>query len=303
MDEELAQNMARIYFDPKRGSEALGRIMPLLEDYARNRAATDALSGAGRYTVPRAAGMFDELSSAQLQGSPRQQAAQAPPPQERPQTRSTLEQPGQLPATSASGGTLGKDIEPVSYDPIDTLTTDLFSTTNDMAPMDTPPVSPEFVAKVHEISTDLGANPRDLIAVMRFETGGTFDPAEKNRAGSGATGLIQFMPSTAKDLTGADSKEAAIKIMESMSPVQQLDYVQKYLAPFKGKLNSLEDVYMAILYPKAVGKDPDFALFERGTKAYWQNRGLDLDKDGVITKDEAASKVRSFNATNGMVEA
>ena len=117
----------------------------------------------------------------------------------------------------------------------------------------------------------------------------------KNQAGSGATGLIQFMPATAKGLTGAESKEAAIKILEDMSPVEQLDYVKKYLAPFKGKLNSLEDVYMAVLYPKAVGKDSDYALFKRGTKAYWQNRGLDLDRDGVITKLEAASKVRDYD--------
>ena len=38
------------------------------------------------------------------------------------------------------------------------------------------------------------------MAVMSFETGGTFDPGIRNAAGSGATGLIQFMPSTAAGL-------------------------------------------------------------------------------------------------------
>jgi len=153
---------------------------------------------------------------------------------------------------------------------------------------------PEFESKVNDVAASLGANPADLMAVMKFETGGTLDSAEKNRAGSGATGLIQFMPETAKNLTGASSKEAATQIMASMTPTEQLDYVQKYLQPFKGKLNSLEDMYMAVLYPKAVGQDPNYALFKEGTKAYWQNRGLDLNQDGVITKAEAAQKVSDY---------
>lgn len=156
--------------------------------------------------------------------------------------------------------------------------------------------APEFGAKVSEIAADLDANPEHLMAVMNFETGGKLTSDVKNQAGSGATGLIQFMPSTAKELTGAKTKEAAIKILEKMSPVEQLDYVQKYLKPFKGKLDTLEDVYMAVLWPKAVGKDSEYALFRKGTKAYWQNRGLDMDKDGVITKFEAASKVRNYEA-------
>jgi hypothetical protein len=163
-----------------------------------------------------------------------------------------------------------------------------------------------FNTKVVDIAKDLDTDPSHLLQVMKFETGGTMSSTVKNQAGSGATGLIQFMPATAKGLTGAESKEAAIKILEDMTPVEQLDYVKKYLAPFKGKLNSLEDVYMAVLYPKAVGKDADYTLFRRGEEgtkeytAYWQNRGLDINKDGVITKLEAASKVRNYK---GPVEA
>lgn len=154
-----------------------------------------------------------------------------------------------------------------------------------------PMQSEEFNAKVDKIASDLGADPQHLLAVMNFETGGTLDPAQKNKAGSGATGLIQFMPSTAKELTGKDTEAAAIKALSKMTPLEQLDYVQKYLQPFKGKLNTLEDLYMAVLWPKAVGKDGGYELFKEGTKRYWQNRGLDLNEDGVITKAEAASKV------------
>ena len=61
-------------------------------------------------------------------------------------------------------------------------------------------LTPEFQQKVDAIEKRLKMEPGSLLAVMNFETGGTFDPAVKNRAGSGATGLIQFMPSTAKGL-------------------------------------------------------------------------------------------------------
>jgi hypothetical protein len=201
-----------------------------------------------------------------------------------------------------SATTGSAEVDPVSFSD-DTRLTSLFSTLGLQGDNVDPQTFQQFTSKVSTIADELGADPRDLMAVMRFETGGTLNPAEKNKAGSGATGLIQFMPKTAQSLTGAESATAAIKLMESMTPVEQLDYVKKYLAPFKGKLNSLDDLYMAILYPKAVGKDPDFALFEKGTKAYWQNKGLDLDKDGVVTKSEATSKVRNYANRGGQVEA
>lgn len=149
----------------------------------------------------------------------------------------------------------------------------------------------KFVQKVGQVADSIGADPEDLLQVIHFETGGSFDAAQKNKAGSGATGLIQFMPATAKELTGAATKEAATRIMSEMTPTEQLDYVEKYLKPFAGKINNLEDLYMAVLYPKAVGKDSEYALFKRGTTAYWQNRGLDINDDGIITKAEASTKV------------
>jgi len=152
----------------------------------------------------------------------------------------------------------------------------------------------KFAEKVNTIADDLGADPEHIMQVMQFETGGTLDPAEKNRAGSGATGLIQFMPATAKALTGKESGAEAIKYLEKMTPTQQLDYVKKYLEPYKGKLNTLEDVYMAVLYPKAIGKGNEYPLFKKGTEAYRQNAGLDIDLDGIVTKAEAAQKVEAF---------
>jgi len=146
-------------------------------------------------------------------------------------------------------------------------------------------VSPAFKAKVDTIAQALGTDPNYLMGAMAFETGRTFSPKIRNAAGSGAVGLIQFMPSTARSL-GTSSAALA-----KMSAVQQLDYVYAYLAPYAGRLNSLSDVYMAILYPAAVGQSDNYPLFKEGTKAYTQNKGLDTNKDGVVTKGEAAARV------------
>ncbi len=146
-------------------------------------------------------------------------------------------------------------------------------------------VSPEFALKVQRIAATLGVNPNYLMAAMHFESGGTFSPSIKNAAGSGATGLIQFMPSTARSL-GTSTSDLA-----KMTAEKQLDYVLAYFQQF-GQLNSLEDVYMAILWPRAIGKPNSYVLWSRGSRAYAMNSGLDSNKDGTVTKAEAAGKVR-----------
>ena len=145
-------------------------------------------------------------------------------------------------------------------------------------------VAGPFKSKVLEICQRLEMDPNHLMAAMAFESAGTFSPAIKNAAGSGATGLIQFMPRTAKGL-GKTTGELA-----KMSAVEQLDYVEKYFKPYKGKCKSVSDVYMAILWPAAIGKPESFVLFDEETKpqTYKMNKGLDSNSDGNITKLEAA---------------
>ncbi|MGL6159442.1 hypothetical protein [Microbulbifer sp.] len=147
-------------------------------------------------------------------------------------------------------------------------------------------VSAAFRTRVRQIAVNLGISPDFLMSCMAFETGETFSPSIKNAAGSGATGLIQFMPRTARGL-GTTTEELA-----KMTAEKQLDYVEKYFLPYKGKLKTLEDIYMAILYPVAIGMDPDEALFRRGAKTYEQNSGFDKNEDGVITPAEISVKVR-----------
>ena len=151
-------------------------------------------------------------------------------------------------------------------------------------------VSKLFCERVVWIGKDLEFDPGFLMGCMAFETGRTFRADIKNAGGSGATGLIQFMPQTAGGLGTSTQALAA------MLPENQLNYVWKYFEKWRGRLHNLGDIYMAILWPAAVGKPENYALFDRdGPKPvqYMQNKGLDLDMNGLITRKEAAAKVQA----------
>lgn len=150
-------------------------------------------------------------------------------------------------------------------------------------------VNNEFRQRVFKMCRNFGWSHNHanwIMSSMAFETGETFSPRIVNAAGSGAVGLIQFMPSTARAL-GTDS----IALM-GMEAHQQLDYVEKYFKPYAKRIGNLPDMYMAILLPKYVGQPNNSPLFSGGT-AYRQNSGLDANKDGVVTKEEAAAKVQA----------
>ena len=153
-------------------------------------------------------------------------------------------------------------------------------------------VSQEFRDRVHWIGKDLfpyqGCD-NDLMSCMAWESGRTFSPSVTNMAGSGATGLIQFMPKTAIAL------KTTTAALAKMTAEDQLNYVYKYFRPFKGRIHSLSDMYMAILWPSAVGKPDDYVLFSSGV-AYRQNAGLDTNKDNRVTKAETAAKLYAMRA-------
>ena len=148
-------------------------------------------------------------------------------------------------------------------------------------------VTADFIREVETIAQRIGAQPEHLLAVMSFETGGSFSPGVRNAAGSGATGLIQFMPATARELgTTTDA-------LSRMSAVDQLEYVERYFAQRSdpGDLRTLEGVYTTVLYgsPRS---EPGSTLFSQGGAAYRMNAPLDLNRDGRITAGEATRFVR-----------
>lgn len=158
-------------------------------------------------------------------------------------------------------------------------------------------VPEEFRARVLSICAGFKWGPEHpswLMACMHFESGGTFSPSIKNMAGSGATGIIQFMPKTAIGL-GTTVDELAM-----MTAVRQLDYVERYFKPYAKRIKSLADMYMAILLPSAIGKPEDAPLFSGGV-AYRQNAALDSNSDGIVTKEEATMRV-AVSLANGLKE-
>lgn len=135
-----------------------------------------------------------------------------------------------------------------------------------------------FRAKLVAIADELGLNPDYLAAVISFETAGTFAPDIKNFAGSGAVGLIQFRPTTANHLDTTTEKLA------KMTATKQLDYVAAYYqAVGPHRINTALDHYLAVFSPAYIGSNKATPMYKQGTKAYQQNKGLDVDQDGVIT--------------------
>lgn len=151
-------------------------------------------------------------------------------------------------------------------------------------------VSQEFRVRVREIGQSLGIDPNWIMAVMGFETGYTFSPAIKNPRSS-ATGLIQFIESTARGLGTTTARLAR------MTAVEQLDFVEKYYQQYQGRIRNLGDAYLAVLWPLAIGRPDTYIMWQRDTGPYQAqyaaNSGLDVNRDGNITRGEAVAAVNT----------
>jgi hypothetical protein len=112
---------------------------------------------------------------------------------------------------------------------------------------------PGFSARLAEVAESIGTTPGNLMQIFRFETGGTFNPAETNSIG--ATGLIQFMPQTA---AGLGTSTTALR---GMTGTEQLDWVERYYLQYASRgLGGVEDLYLATLYPYALGRPDSYVL-------------------------------------------
>lgn len=140
----------------------------------------------------------------------------------------------------------------------------------------------------------IGVDVTWLLTVCGFETGHSFNPAQQNFAGSGATGLIQFMPSTAQ-LLGTTTAALA-----NMTVPQQLEYVVAYFQlPGNGApYNDVGSLYMAVFMPAHKNKPDDYIVIDQDTRpnTYNQNKGLDTNKDGKITRGEIVARIYNLYA-------
>lgn len=137
-----------------------------------------------------------------------------------------------------------------------------------------------FIKKIQSICLNLKIDVSWLMILMYIES--SLDPKKVNIT-SGATGLIQFMPSTARSL---GTNVADIKNMNSLD---QLEYVYKYLFQYRGKIKNIYDLYFSIFFPAAIGKNDDYVLETKKLSAAIianQNKAYDINKDNKITVGE-----------------
>lgn len=118
-----------------------------------------------------------------------------------------------------------------------------------------------------ELGRQIDADPAWLANVIQWES--RWNPAAYNR-GSGASGLLQFMPATAKRL-GTTTAE-----IRGMTAAEQMRFIAAYFRPFSGRLRSQLDTYMAVFYPAAVGKGPGYRFPARVEQ---QNPGIRVAAD------------------------
>lgn len=156
---------------------------------------------------------------------------------------------------------------------------------------------PAFVWRLKQIATSLSLDYNAMAGVMGLESG--FKPEAVNPSG-GASGLIQFMPATAKALG------TSIEAIRSMTGTEQLEWVEKFFRPHAGRLTRLGDYYMAVFMPGYLGAPRETVLGELGSteilpktnltkgRIYEQNKGLDIDRDGKLTVGDVMSKLERF---------
>jgi uncharacterized protein (TIGR02594 family) len=152
----------------------------------------------------------------------------------------------------------------------------------------------EFLDKLVKICKNLGLDPNFMLSTMYVEC--RFNPKAQNPK-SKASGLIQFMPSTAVGL--GTTVDNIIKL----KAIDQLDWVEKYYNSFKSLLPKIKEPaesYFVVFYPAAIGKPDSYVLGSEKSDDYAklvasQNGIYDLNKNGYITKGEVLKYQREHN--------
>jgi len=125
---------------------------------------------------------------------------------------------------------------------------------------------------LQDLALFLGVSRNALYALISFESG--WNVKATNRV-TGARGLIQFMPATARGMGYKDANDLIAKnpdrISQLKGPVKI--YLSQY-KPFKGDYS----LFMAVFYPKARSGSP-FSLFPEAVRK--ANPGINTPMDYV----------------------
>lgn len=144
-----------------------------------------------------------------------------------------------------------------------------------------------FSAKVEELAKELGCNPNDLLGLFYSESG-----FNTSRVTNGYVGLIQLSRGGASELGYTTDQ------ISQMTATEQLNVVKAYYKKYNYYDNKLDagNLYAITFLPGRANRNP---LTVKGENYYNWNKGLDINKDGAITKEDLASRIN--NKYNEMV--
>jgi len=124
------------------------------------------------------------------------------------------------------------------------------------------------------IEKESGFNPK----AVNYQKGDSKNP--KLRYTKRATGLIQWLPSTAK------SYNTTTEEIYNMSVLEQLEYVEKYFINCANRydLKNIPDFYFAVFNPSSIGKPYDHVIGKSGSLVQKLNQGIDKkgNNDGIL---------------------
>ena len=165
-------------------------------------------------------------------------------------------------------------------------------------------LGPNFYSKLVEIAGETGMKPEDILAVMVSESG--INPAAHNPHG-GATGLMQFMPSTLPGV-GYHGTPAEFSIL---SGEEQLPYIKKLIEGNMrlngGPFTSAAQYYIAVFWPIALKLpgvrhgNPDTVIVEENPQSVGNYSKKYYDIGIKIPVGQESSAYKSNPAFHGNV--
>ena len=142
----------------------------------------------------------------------------------------------------------------------------------------------------------LACQQLDLAAVLYSESGWY---ATAHNPNGDASGIFQAMPATLKGLGFAPElpPDARAAKFRTLTAADQMPWLKRYYAPYRGKLNSVTACYLATFLPAdlAHAGDDQYVLAQKGGYRgviYTANAAFDANRDLCIRVGELGQAVR-----------
>ena len=151
----------------------------------------------------------------------------------------------------------------------------------------------DIVSRVNQVAQGIKCNPADLMGVIYKES--SWRTVPRNWDGRSAVGLIQWTQTSIDDLNQHCGTNGLTKAdIAQMDMLQQLDLAEitlrraKTIAGFDPNHQLTAGELYALVY--APGNASKEEIARRGDSLYSGNEGLDINRDGTITKSELAQR-------------